>query len=94
MYLVVVAVDTPEWHADAEQLRASLRHAVAATDRLEHVYLETHDGTTLISLFLRAVDRLDAARLAEQLSRRSMASLPVSRSPAQQRWSVQSVRTL
>ncbi len=89
MYLVVVAVETPDWCADADQLRVALRTSVAATDQLEHVYLETDAGQARLSLYLKAADRAAAVRLAEQLSRRTMASVSASK-----QWRVSSIKTL
>ena len=89
MYLVVVAVETPDWCADANQLRVALCTSVAATDQLEHLYLETDAGRALLSLYLRAVDRAAAIRLAEQLSRRTMALVAASK-----QWRVSFIKTL
>lgn len=89
MYLVVVAVETPGWCADADLLRVALRTSVAATDQLEHLYLETGAGQTWLSLYLTAADRAAAVCLAEQLSRRTMASVS-----ATKQWRVAFIKTL
>ncbi len=89
MYLVVVVVDTPDWCADADQLRVALRTSVAAIDQLEHVYLETDDGQARLSLYLKAADRAAAIRLAEQLSRRTMAAVCASK-----QWRLSFIKTL
>jgi len=89
MYLVVVAVETPDWCADANQLRIALCTSVAATDQLEHLYLETDAGQTWLSLCLKAADRAAAIRRAEQLSRRTMALISASK-----QWRVSYIKTL
>ncbi|GAA2368583.1 hypothetical protein Cme02nite_73200 [Catellatospora methionotrophica] len=76
MYLVIAIVDTPGHLAELETVRRRLVEGAAGTDRLEHVYLAIRPGGIACSLYLRAEDEGQARQLAEQLVRRTMATLP------------------
>jgi len=89
MYLVVIAVETPGWRADLDQLRRTLWTSTADSDLLQHAHVGVSPGEAVLSLYLLAVDRGTAAQLAGQLTRRTMASVP-----AAQRWRIVSIRTL
>ncbi|MFC6086699.1 hypothetical protein [Sphaerisporangium aureirubrum] len=76
MYLVVVTVEHPEGGAPpAERLRRAVRESAAASDRLQHAYLEADGCRISFCLYLQAPTRLEALSLADQLCRRTMASV-------------------
>ena len=86
MYMVVVTVNTPGWHAAATEVTKALNASTADADRLQHVYLETDFDRVGFSFYLQAANKPHAASLANQLCRRTMASVASSR-----RWSVNSL---
>ncbi|MFE9427517.1 hypothetical protein ACFYNO_31610 [Kitasatospora sp. NPDC006697] len=75
MYLAKTTVDTPTAvpHT-AQQMHRQLLRSTAGTDCLQHAHIEVHRDRVVFSLFLQARDLLDAARVAEQLCCRTMAS--------------------
>ena len=75
MYLVIVAVDTAGTRIPVEKLRRALNASAAGTDRMQHAYLEAGEGKATLSLYLHAADESSAIRLADQLCRRTMASV-------------------
>jgi hypothetical protein len=83
MYMVVVKIDTPGWHASKVELTTALNASVTGLDRLQHVYLEAHADRIAFSLYLQTPDKSDAAVMADQLCRRTMATVAGSR-----HWSV------
>jgi hypothetical protein len=87
VYLVIVSVDTEGPRIPAEQLRQALHVSAADTDRMRHSYLEVREGRTTFSLYLHAPDESSAIRLADQLCRRTMASVST-----RWWWAVQSAR--
>ncbi|GHJ48869.1 hypothetical protein Cs7R123_62110 [Catellatospora sp. TT07R-123] len=76
MHLVIAIVETPGHHADREDVRRRLFEGVAGTDLLEHAYLDTRPGRIACSLYVRAGSRDQARQLADQLVRRTVATLP------------------
>jgi hypothetical protein len=87
VYLVIVAVRTAGPGIPLEQLRSTLHASAADADRMRHAYLEVGASTATFSLYLQAPDEASAIRLADQLCRRTMASVSAS-SP----WAIASVR--
>ena len=75
MYLVIVTVDTAGPRIPVEKLRQALHASAADADRMQHAYLEVGEGRTTLSLYLHAADQSSAIRLADQLCRRTMASV-------------------
>ena len=87
MYLVIVTVDTAGPRIPVDKLRQALHASAAGTDRMRHAYLEVGESKATLSLYLHATDGPSAIRLADQLCRRTMASLSAT-SP----WAVVSAR--
>jgi len=75
VYLVVVIVDTPNRQFSTDEVRRALFASAAGTDYLRHAYLEAVYGRTMFSLYLLATNESAALRMAEQLCRRTMASV-------------------
>ncbi|MCX3060307.1 hypothetical protein [Streptomyces beihaiensis] len=76
MYLARVTVDMPGCAAhSAELLHRQIRCGAAGTDNLQHTHIEVHSDFVVFSLYVQALDLMDAARVAEQLCCRTMASL-------------------
>jgi hypothetical protein len=86
VYLVIVAVDTPGVRLPLDSLRRALYASAAASDSLQHAFLDSNDGATTFSLYVTATDEPTAVRLADQLCRRTMATV------CPGRWRVQSAR--
>ncbi|WP_035803051.1 hypothetical protein [Kitasatospora mediocidica] len=75
MYLTKTTVDTPgDGPQSAEQLHRQLLRSTAGSDSLQHAHIEVHPDFVVFSLYVQAHDLLDAARVAEQLCCRTMAS--------------------
>ncbi|WP_248965871.1 hypothetical protein [Sphaerisporangium perillae] len=87
MHLTVVTVGTPGWLVAADPLRSALQSSVTAADHLEHAYLDVVRHQVVFALFLRVTDQRSALGLAEQLCRRTMATVIPSGE-----WTVVSVR--
>ncbi|GAA2003042.1 hypothetical protein GCM10009838_81350 [Catenulispora subtropica] len=79
-------IDLPDAaeHSEAA-LREQLTRSAAGADCLQHANIRVRAGSVVFTLFLIAADRVDAAMHAEQLCRRTMASVA-----ADERWSVRS----
>jgi len=91
MYLAKVTIDThvPRRYP-ADRLHQELLRNAAAADRLQHVRIDVDlDGTCIaFCLYVQARDKFHAGAVAEQLCRRTMAS--ICRDGAA--WAVQSIQ--
>ncbi|MDH6131088.1 hypothetical protein P3T37_000455 [Kitasatospora sp. MAA4] len=77
MYLTKTTVDTGGVGAaphSAEQLHRQLLRSTAGTDSLQHARIVVHEDCVVFCLYVQARDLLEAARVAEQLCCRTMAS--------------------
>jgi hypothetical protein len=69
--------EQPGGHS-AELLHEQLARSATGADRLQHANIQVLADCVVFTLFLRADDRIDAAAHAEQLCRRTMASVSAS----------------
>lgn len=76
MYMVRVTVDTAaETRCTVGRLHDELLGSAAATDGLQHAYIELRQRVVVFCLYVQAADRRQAGLQAEQLCRRTMAAI-------------------
>lgn len=91
MYLARITITTRAARAySADRLRAELMRNAATADRLQHVRIDidADQNFVVFSLYVQAGNMLHARVVAEQLCRRTMASICVDGAP----WSVWSTQ--